>query len=110
MNLGMALLALKPRTWLVSVPRRIFPVISPVISLIIPCYDSRLEAMYSDVYDGKDAISPHQRTKIPCIIPCHREFWPETGSQETGSSARIFPLSIYAFAENLVAEFQRIRL
>jgi hypothetical protein len=56
---------------------------SPVISLLIPCSDFRLEAIYSSLYQRMDAGG----AKFPVFFPVNGNFDPETGSQVTASSA-----------------------
>jgi hypothetical protein len=61
-----------------------FPVTTPVISLLIPCSDFRLEAIYSSVYEEINAIKLGQ---FPVFFPVNGNFPPETGSRQTASSA-----------------------
>jgi hypothetical protein len=52
-----------------TVPSHIFPVMSPVISLLIVCYDFRLKALSSSVCAEIDAINPLDGPKFPVNFP-----------------------------------------
>jgi hypothetical protein len=71
----------------VPVSRFIFPVMAPIISLLIPCYDFRMEAIYSSPYQRIDAIEPLGGAKFPVFFPVNGNFGAETGSQQTASTA-----------------------
>lgn len=62
----------------------IFLVISPLISLVMPCYDFKLEVIYCSVYEGVDSI---RRPNFLVNFPVREDFGPEIGRQVTNSSA-----------------------
>lgn len=61
------------------VSRHAFPVTSPVISLLVPCYDFKPEAIYSSVCEETNADRLLSDAKFPVFFPVNGNSGPETG-------------------------------